>query len=553
MKKLFMICFISLSVILGSCKKTLDTKPLDFLSPETFFTKPEDATAALNAAWKTLTGTNMYNGTYQYRGLTTDDCLTNLSAAFVSNLGVDATFSLFSGRWNSMYQAIQYVNVLLVNLPRVPMDEKQKGIIRGEALFLRGFLYYELVKEWGSVPMRLVPTAGPNDINIAATPAKDIYTQVIKDLTEAEGLVPTTATNGYGAAGYAAKTTVEAMLARVCLSMAGAPINDVTKYQDAKNWAQKVVDSHEHSLNPDFTQVFKNYASGVIDKKESLWEIDFNYGPGTLATPGQIGYLDGIKNSTISFGVVAGQYTCTRKLYLSYGAVTPTNSTTKDMRRDWTCTPFKWHLVANVENSDADIEGNKVYFTNTQMYRRYFAKFRMYYCPLPFTSSGAVSPINWPVMRYSDVLLMLAEAENYLNGPTGLAYSCINQVRERAWGKMLPGATNITEADEPVGMSKDAFQTELQNERYRELAGEALRKQDLIRWGIFVPTIKGLLADFNSTTFPVESDTKNTTTSGFPYSVVTQFFNKVSDRDLLWAIPASELQYNKLLKQNPGW
>jgi len=547
MKKLFLTSFISLSLIFGGCKKTLNTQPQDFLSPETFFTKAEDATAALNAAWRILENPYMYNGFYQYRMQTQDDCLTNLSSGFPSNLGVNATFSYYSARWNDMYKAIQYVNVLLVNLPRVPMDETQKGIIRGEALFLRGFLYYELVKDWGPVPLRLTPTSGPGDISVAGSSMKDIYTQVLKDLTEAEGLVPTTANQNYGGAGYAAKTTVEAILARVCLSMAGYPINDVSKYQDAKNWAQKVVDSHEHSLNPDYTQVFKNYAAGVIDKKESLWEIDFNYGPGTTATAGQVGYLDGIAQNNTAFGKAAGQFTITRKLFLSYGAVTPSNSTTKDLRRDWNCAPFTWKSTT----TNADVESSKTYYTPLQMYTRRFAKFRLYYCPLPFSNAGQ-SPINWPIVRYSDVLLMLAEAENYVSGPTALAYNCINQVRERAWGKMLPGATNITEADEPAGMDKKAFQDEIQNERLRELAGEALRKQDLIRWGIFVATIKSLLADFTDTTYPADNGARSTS-SGQPYSVVLHFNATVSNRDLLWPIPASELQYNKLLKQNPGW
>lgn len=544
MKKIIVTCLITASFILGGCKKLLDTKPQDFLSPDTYFNKAADATAALGAAWQMLTKKEMYGGYYQFRWETQDDCFTNLSAAFPANLGLLASDTPnFPVRWNYMYQTIQYLNILLVNLPRVTMDATQKGVIRGEALFLRSFLYYELVKEWGAVPLRLVPTASPNDYNLAATPVKDIYTQVIKDLTEAEGLVPTTASDMYGGAGYAAKTTVEAILARVCLSMAGAPVNDVSQYAAAKNWAQKVVDSHEHALNPDFTDVFKNYADGTIDKKESLWEIDFNYSDGSSAPSGYIGYLDGIKGGSVAYGSSAGQFCVTRKLFLSYGG---TVTSTKDMRRDWTCAPFFWKNSTTTTGAETD----KTYYTSTQLYERQEAKFRLSYCPQPNAKAGQ-TPINWPMVRYSDVLLMLAEAENYVNGPTALAYSCINQVRERAWGKMLPGASNTAEADEPAGMSKDAFQLEVENERFRELAGEALRKQDLMRWNIFVPTIKGLLSDILDPTPPAESN-RNATSSGQAYYAVLNL-NKVSDRDLLWPIPASELQYNKLLTQNPGW
>jgi hypothetical protein len=152
-------------------------------------------------------------------------------------------------------------------------------------------------------------------------------------------------------------------------------------------------------------------------------------------------------------------------------------------------------------------------------------------------------------MRYADVLLMLAEAENYLNGPTALAYSCINQVRARAWGKLMPGAINLTEADVPAGLSKDAFLQELQNERLREFAGEGLRKFDLIRWGIFISSIKALGPDVLNPA----NGAPVTTTGGQPYPAMLQLANTVSTRDLLWPMPASELQYNKLLVQNPGW
>jgi hypothetical protein len=541
MKKLLLTSLIACSILLGACKKMLDTKPQDFLSPDTYFNKEADATAALGAAWDMLTRQWMYSGYYNYRALTSDDCWTALSPSFASNLGLtasDATF--YPIRWNNLYATIQYCNILLANLPRIPMDETRKGIIKGEALFLRAFIYFELVKDWGPVPVRLTPTNGPNDLNLAGTPVKDIYTQIIKDMTEAEGLVPTAAVNQYGGAGYAAKTTVQAMLARVNLHMAGFPVNDVSKYQAAKEWAQKVVESQLHALNPDFTQVFKNMAAGVIDKKESLWEVDFNFVSGASAESGSVGYLDGILGASVPFGAASGQYKITRKLFVAYGGTT---ASTKDLRRDWTCAPWTWK---NLTTTGADID--KTFFTSTQIYQRFEAKFRLEYCPQPNVSAGQ-SPINFPLMRYADVLLMLAEAENYLNGPTPLAYSCINQVRARAWVKLMPGATNLTEADVPAGLSKDAFLQELQNERLREFAGEGLRKFDLIRWGIFISSIKALGPDVLNPA----NGAPVTTTGGQPYPNMLQLANTVSTRDLLWPMPASELQYNKLLKQNPGW
>lgn len=526
-------------VMLGSCKKALEIKPKDFLSASTYFNTEADATAALGAAWDMLTRGYMYQGNYQYRMVTADDCWTALSPNFPSNLGVQSDFSYYNERWKSLYTTIEYCNILLQNLPRVKMDEGKKGIIRGEGLFLRAFIYYELVKDWGAVPMRLEPTAGPNDLNIASTPVKDIYSQILKDMISAEGLVPNTSVALYGGAGYAAKTTVQAMLARVCLQMAGEPLKDLSKYQDAKNWAQKVVDSREHALNPDYTKIFINYAQNIIDKKESLWEVDFNYVSGTTEH-GNIGYLDGIAGASGSFGSGAGQFKVTRKLFNSYGG---TAASTKDTRRDWNCALWTWK---NTTTTGA--ETDKTYFPTTQTYQRFLAKYRVYLSPPPIVNGQTV--INYPLMRYSDVLLMLAEAENYLNGPSDLAYSSINQVRARAYGKLMPGATNLTEFDLPRTFNKDTFLGEIQNERLREFPGESIRKYDLLRWGIFIQSIKQLGVDV---TDPAQPVVPYSTSGGQPYPNMLQLANTVSTRDLLWPIPALELQYNKLLTQNFGW
>jgi len=128
MKKLILASLIACTVLLGACKKILDTKPQDFLSPDTYFNKEADATAALGAGWDMLTRQWMYGGYYNYRGLTADDCWCALSPAFPANLGLPASDAgQFPVRWNAMYQTIQYCNILLANLPRIPMDETNKG------------------------------------------------------------------------------------------------------------------------------------------------------------------------------------------------------------------------------------------------------------------------------------------------------------------------------------------------------------------------------------------------------------------------------------------
>ena len=142
-------------------------------------------------------------------------------------------------------------------------------------------------------------------------------------------------------------------------------------------------------------------------------------------------------------------------------------------------------------------------------------------------------------MRYSDVLLMKAEAINATDGPTDVAYEAVNQVRRRAYGKPLdtPDAT----CDLPSGLSKEEFQQAVEDERFREFCFEGIRKWDLIRWGIYVETMQDLAADVMATA-PEDI-----------YQYCARAGNNTTERNVLFPIPNTELTVNKLMTQNPGW
>jgi hypothetical protein len=150
------------------------------------------------------------------------------------------------------------------------------------------------------------------------------------------------------------------------------------------------------------------------------------------------------------------------------------------------------------------------------------------------------TPQNFPMLRYSDVLLMLAEAENAVNGPTKVAYDAINEVRKRAYGLMLPTPPNptVNSALTP-GLLQDKFLDAIKAERSRELCFEALRRPDLIRWGNFVQDMKTFLA------YAIANGGNNLT--------ITTASRMVTERNLLLPIPSYDLSLNKLLTPNPGY
>lgn len=532
MKRIIFAFFATAMILVCSCKKILDTKPKDFVTTANFPNNANDATKMLNYGFFLLHKQYVFDGYWVCRAQAGDDVWCSLTGTnYPGTFTITATESTFIPTfWNTMYSVIEQVNTLIKYLPNVPMDQATRNALQGEALFLRGMCYFYLVDQWGAVPLRTEPTGGANDLNIARTPVADVYKQILADLTAAEPLVPDASNAAYGGAGYPPKTAVEGLLARVCLTMAGHPLMDVSKYADAKMWCAKVIASGLHSLNPSYIQFFSNLATGVFDKKESIWEIDMVDQTGVSGF-GTLGFLDGIPSTNLTYGIADGQVRCMAHLYNLYAAGT----TSPDMRRDWIIAPFVYKTPAAPDINQITLVASNV------LYGRYEAKYRSYLTPLPHVNGN--SPVNFPMMRYADILLMYAEADNQVNGgPSALDYTYVNMVRARAYGKLLPGATNLTQGDVAQTYNKDTFQQLIIDERCREFPAEGLRKHDLIRWGIYISTIKAMASEAAGS--PAADSQKQ---------YVVRWQTQAQDKDVLWPIPANELTYNKLMTQNPGW
>jgi starch-binding outer membrane protein, SusD/RagB family len=428
MKKIATFILILCCVTATSCKKFLDTKPTDFIVPEQYYNTEQQLNEALAGVYSSLTTTATY-GLYQnfYLVGTTDESYYKLSTTspHPAYYNITSAESRTNNTWNDLYKGIDRANYLLAYINKPVMDEQHRGVIKGEALFLRAYMYYLLVTQWGEVPMLLEPTVDGRKVNNPAASIKAIYDQIYKDMKEAKDLVNDYTANGTPV--HVSKTAVQAMLARVCLKMAGEPLLDVPKYADARAWADSVIQSHVHSLHPDYKQVFINESADLFDNayKEVLWEIDF-YGNniGALQAGGRWNIYMGVRNTNKDVGYSYGYQGATAYLYKSYAP--------GDLRRDWAISPFTF-----LGNSGE----TKVLVPSTDPYSRIEGKWRREYeTVLPRNTE--FSPTNFPLIRYSDVLLMFAEADNEINGPTQVAYDAINAVRRRAFG--FPAATPVS-------------------------------------------------------------------------------------------------------------
>jgi hypothetical protein len=519
MKRKYLIVFIAIVVTVASCKNYLDVKPTDFTTPETYFNNAEDLEQALTGVYSSLNnrGTFSRNLVYEFahssdEGFYKRNSLNENPATY--NFG--PTNSLVAATWAALYSGINNANLLLANIDRPEMNEAVRGRIRGEALFLRAFLYFQLVHLWGDVPLILTPTLSGENVNNPSAPKREIYDQILADMTTAEGLVGNI--QDFNFPGRINKTAVQGILARVCLKMAGAPLNDVSKFADAKEWADKVVLSQVHTLNPDYAQIFINHTQDLYDIGENLWEVEFagNGLTNPVLTGGWFAKKFSVRNTSPDLYGYA-EIGATAALYRKYDDI-------HDVRRDRNIATYYFRTTGSTVLSDT------LRFAPTDIYSRDTGKWRIQ-DELATQRSPDFGPTNFPILRYADVLLMYAEAENEVNGPTPAAFATLNQVRTRA------KARNFVAAD---AASKDAFRTLIQDERARELCFEGLRKFDLIRWGIFMPVMKEM-----------EMDIQLNAPSGLRYS--SMWYSNVSERNLLLPIPSLEISLNKSIKQNAGW
>ncbi|RXF70115.1 RagB/SusD family nutrient uptake outer membrane protein [Arcticibacter tournemirensis] len=420
MKKIVIPILMMALISATSCNKFLDTLPSDFVVPEQYYNTEQQLNEALAGVYSSLTTTNTY-GLYIpfYYAAGSDEGFYKLSTSVPhpANYNITPAEPKTNNTWKDLYSGINRANNLLANINKPVMSEKNRRVIEGETLFLRAFMYYQLVTNFGDVPLLLTPTVDSRKVNNPATPSKDIYEYILKDMERAKDLVNTYTANGTPV--HISKTAIQAMLARVCLKMAGEPLLDVSRYTEARAWADSVIQSGEHSLNPDYKQIFINESADLFDNttKEVLWEIDF-YGNNNdaLKLGGRWSIYMGVRNTNAEVGYSYGYQGATAYLYKLYQP--------GDLRRDWAIAPYS--MLSNNSNV-------KVYLNPTDIYTRTEGKWRREYETIS-PKNTEFNSTNFPMIRYSDVLLMFAEADNEINGPTLRSYEALNMVRRRGYG-----------------------------------------------------------------------------------------------------------------------
>jgi hypothetical protein len=410
-----------------SCKKDLAMEPTDFIAPEFFYNTEDQLNQSLIAVYNTLQTNALYGASSNHlfmQWLAGCDDAFNLTGStnVPQKYDYNASFTGVADVWNALYRGVERANALLENINKPDMPEERRKIIHGEAKFLRAYFYFMLVSNYGDVPLKTSSSKSVNELSFPRDPAAKVYDFILKEMEEAEQMV--LPISSFTHSGRVTQSAVQGVLARVCLYKAGAPNNDVSKYSDALKWARKVIESGLHSLNPDYRQVFINYIQDKYDTRENLWEVEFfSTGVGDFFTRyGGWGSYNGIRQLNTDFGYSNGALQAYPQLQQKFDP--------HDVRRDWSIASYQY---VN------DQGPNKNYWRDDQQYERRIGKWRREY-ELQEKKITNFTSTNYAVVRYSDVLLMAAEAENYLNGPAN-AIAYVNEVRRRGYGKNLNGET----------------------------------------------------------------------------------------------------------------
>lgn len=411
----------------------LDETPRDFPGPEYYYTSTGQIEASFVSAMSRLYGEWSVYG-YGHGFFASDDQLYGGNLNFSDNQG--------SGLWSAHYRAIADLNpaIKALNDDRLgtAASAEQKEELMAQAKFIRAFNYFSLVRLFGDIPLITEETDVVAD-EILRAPIAEVYALIEEDLLFAIQHLPETWSEDKQ--GRPARAAAKTLLAKVYITMATAPMNDVTNYAKARNMAADVIDDGTYSLVQDIDEVFaleNSYGPEIM--------FSFNAAEDDNSTPPQI-WLPG------EMADGWGDFKADR----IWGEAFPAQPR-KDaylVLEDWDGVPYtEW------TNSTTTPHVRKFLYDTRENQERYR------------------SVQNIPLIRYADALLLFAEAENMVNnGPTQAAVDAVNQIINRANGYVANPADPLL----TTAMTKEEFDAAVIHQRSLELCFEYDRWYDLVR------------------------------------------------------------------------
>lgn len=569
MKKYLLL--LAVAGLMSSCYD-LDQYPHDKLSSGTFWKTEEHAHQGMMAIYAQMKNENTFNCYFRGDGLSEigwDD--TAMSAI---NMGTYTNSNgTVSNRWSSLYEGVARANLFLQNIDGVEIAEEQKAQYKGEAKFMRALYYFQLLDFFGGVPLYDETTIVSDDfmnMKKSRSSADEIRQFILDDLTEAVNVLPVSwGTSEYGRATRGAAVALRGKVKLYAKDYTGAAsdFEEIVKDPNGRGYNYKLYDSY-----PDLFKPIGDSSDEMIFTIQASAGVGNDNGLPTGLYMGSRSSFGGGWNNCIPTDILVDMYEEKDGKPFSWENYIPGFTTSKEIQKE----TFEAVLVNNVvseypekkdfvreiyENRDPRLEQTIltpyahilgavgrtpkemefVLAKGTNENYGYIRNNRGWYDYLwrKFVPEGDMDgeindryhvPINFPIIRYADVLLMLAECYNE-NGDQSGAVALINQIRQRPSTNMP--AINNGDAWMKATTKEEVFQR-IVHERAVELAAEGHRFSDLKRWGLCEEKLNFTYDDI------LGND---------------RYTRKFVERDYLWPIPLTELERNPDLKsqQNPGW
>ena len=483
------------SLALASCNDFLDVESPSSYSEEFVFSQKTEINRALNGVYASILVNDLYGKAFQRTFILNSDVEMMISSTNVATHNSYARFdcddqgSEINKYWQAAYKAIEDANRFIYNLENSPLyNEEDAEIMQmmGEAKCIRAMVYHDMVVMFGDIPFTFRPASQlGGDYVIPIMDRKEIQDNLINDL---KAIAPKMSSSASVTVERASQEFAYALIARIALTAGGyslhpdknnpksygvmsRPENYQDYYRIAKEYTNLVISSGSHSLGTSYKDVFlKESNFELISKGDPIFEIPF-----AKESTGETGNIQG-PTSTANEGQTLGKNV--------WGAADGNGRLNafyrysfdeKDKRRDFVNGLWYYGNSTNNVSQDSCLIRSD-YTVHNNKWSKLWANAGQFLN----TSSGSTG-INFPYMRYADVLLMNAEAINELEGPTKEAQESLRQVRSRAFDDQGAVNTYVTNA----ASSKEKFLQTVLDERKWEFAGENIRWRDLVRNNLY--------------------------------------------------------------------
>jgi hypothetical protein len=514
MKQLLSILIIfSLFIHGSSCKKLLEETPITFLGDDAVYSTEKGAEAALVGLYSRLNNLENFGLYYWQLIPSLSGTVYSGVATFRDLITMNPTLNnvRINGFWTQSYTVINIANDIISKLPGYDINSGVKSSVLGQAYFLRAVTYFNIVRLWGAVPLRLTPTTVEN-IHMSRTDVEQVWQAIVDDLEMAKSLLPEPQQQDKS---RPHKYAAHALLAKVYMTRASMSESSTSPFWNlAYTEAKLVFDAQAYRLERPFSAL---WVPGNENTKESIFEIQQSTQTSEWKT--QIYMPPG--HPTLAGGTAGGVFRSNKDIYDDHVRYYPGDSRL-DMYIDSQYTRADNNVTVVIYPRNRTVQGWPYFF-------KYYSANR----------NGFFAEKNYIYFRYAELLLMLAEIENELRGPDQ-AYQYVNLVLARARDINGDGVDDNSQPANWLGMTQDEFRLRIMQERLYELRAEGGEWFEARRRGYNYFLEHVIRKHNNSSSF----------------DPVRDFAYPEDPKNMLLPIPAVEINSNQLIgpqDQNPGY